>query len=260
MGNLFEYIKSLSKRPAMRLFGLLLLFLIAIFILVAINLRFHGLLSFLWRAPVVDAVVVAVIGISIWAALKIWSLPKADRQKFFKSAEFGAMGTVAILGAVYIAYASFRNQARMSAEASLNSEAMILYQIEMASPELRCLYDNYGHARYQQCLDTIVSTEENWSRAILYVEESWYVLIASKADEIEWGSAYSDSIEFWREDIGKDPTGLFSYYLVATEGENARARMAEAGVEINNLCENYLRVWNTLARRSANPPRQVPCH
>lgn len=259
MTGLSLAVRAWWRRPWAKLVVICLALLTFIAFLAFVNLSLPGVMSQLWRAPVVDSVVLAIIGLSIWAAAKTWSLPPSGRQKFLRSAEFGIIGTIVLLSTVYVAYASFRNQARMASEANLNDEAMILYQFELEHPELRCLYDNYGHQIYQRCLEQIVSNPDNWSRAIFYIEEAWYVVTVSKDDEREWGSSYSDSIEFWRQDIGKDPTGLFSYYLVATEGTDARARMVAAGVRIEDLCGNYARVWNALARHSAQPPRRQPC-
>ena len=216
----------------------------------------------IWYARFVDVVVVGTLLLAAAVGLQI-ARPDKKATDFAKSPEFAITTSLVLLGTLFVTYASFRNQTRLAAEVGLNVEAMEVYQLELAHPELRCLYDNYGHANYEACLTRIVADPAIWSRAIFYVEEAWFILDIARVDERQWGSTYSDSIEFWREDVGKDPTGLFSYYLVATaEGgqfSNAVAAMTSAGVEIQFLCANYLKVWRALQKQGANPRERIRC-
>jgi hypothetical protein len=218
------------------------------------------IVSRIWYARVVDVVVVTAILLTGAVAVQ-FARPDRKVRDFAKSPEFAIVTSFVLLATLFVTYASFRNQTRLAAESGLNEEAMQLYELETSHAELRCLYDNYGHSNPDTCLAHMVSNPDAWSLGIFYVEEAWYVLDIARVDERQWGSTYSDSIEFWRTDVGKDPTGLFSYYLVATEEdfEAARKVMRSAGVEIQQLCRNYRKVWTALRRHSANPVQLVHC-
>lgn len=156
----------------------------------------------------------------------------------------------------YAGYASFRNQGRLSSEAALNDAGYDLFNIEMAKPEIRCIYFNYGHSDPDACLAIIVNDPELWSFAIFYVEESWFQLDNARDEQSEWGSKYAEQIKYWAQDVGRDPAGLFSYYLISSEKtlENAQQTMTNAGVSIEGVCMKYRRVWQALYRRGKHPP------
>lgn len=218
----------------------------------------------LWSVGTLDRVVIFTLGsafllVIFIGILRFWSSPGISVEDIRKGIISGGAVLLLVL-TLYATYGAFRNQARLTAESSLNGDAMQLYQLEIDHRELRCLYYNYGHANPDRCLEHIVSSEERFSLAFLYVEEVWSVLRRAGEDEREWGSTYSRSIDFWRDDVSLDPTGLFAYYAVATEGpERAAAFMGSAEVRIADLCANYRKVRAALARHSAAPLEPDRC-
>lgn len=166
-----------------------------------------------------------------------------------------AGGAAVIVLTFYAGYASFRNQGRLSSEAALNDNGYTLYQIEMDHEELRCLYFNYAHQRPKQCLDRIVSSDKNWSLALFYVEEAWFQLSQAQKERKEWGATYAEQIQYWAQDVSRDPTGLFSYYLISSEKslEDAQSTMSSSDVSIKDLCGRYILVWTALGRYGAQP-------
>lgn len=249
-----------ERRPGTSLYRMLAIAGIVTLPFCLTNLLRPDLVNWIWYARFVDIVVIFVIVLAATLAVQIARSNRSERD-FTKSLEFAVATSMVLLGTLFVTYASFRNQTRLTAEIGLNDEAMQLYGLETAHPELRCLYENYGHYNPERCLANIVSNADTWSLGIFYVEEAWFVLEIARVDERQWGSTYSDSVEFWRDDVEKDPTGLFSYYLVASEegfGEAQKA-MRKAGVEIKQLCKNYRKVWVHLRRASANPGLLVPC-
>jgi hypothetical protein len=215
-----------------------------------------GNASPVWSVHSLDtSVMCLLVGLAtiaiVWPGLR---LVYPHRASAFQRSLRLLVGITGII-ALYVAYASFRNQSRLTAETDLNSEAMQLYGLEMENKELRCLYFNYGHSDPPACLTSITTSSENWSRAILYVEEVWFVLQKAKEDQIQWGSTYASSIKFWADDVSKDPTGLFSYYLISTTESRAEAaqEMALAGVSIPDLCAGFGSVLWALRSREAAP-------
>ena len=101
----------------------------------------------------------------------------------------------------------------------------------------------------------MIESEGNWSLAIFYVEESWFILTRALEERLNWGSNYAESIEYWAEDVGRDPTGLFSYYLVSSERtmKDAEEAMVKAGVSIPDLCGNFRKVWLALLQKGKHP-------
>lgn len=150
-------------------------------------------------------------------------------------------GVIAVIAGVFTTYATMRNQLRITAETLLSDEGMHLYGYEMTRPELRCLYDNYATEDWTACLDRLAKDQGLWSLAIFYVEEAWFMIDKSIDDRESWGSIYADDLRYWAEDIAKDRTGIFTYYLVASSDSvcEARNRMIKAEICVPNLCEKY---------------------
>jgi hypothetical protein len=120
----------------------------------------------------------------------------------------------------------------------------MLFEMEMADPNLRCLY---------------TSKEADWSAASFYIEGVFWLLKKSEDDRKAWGSIYSDDIDYWREYVNEDPTGLFGYLVSFHGAEGAQKAMAQAGVNIPNLCGRYRRVRRFLEQARANTRPEVPC-
>jgi hypothetical protein len=213
----------------------------------------------IWAANTIDSVVLLIFTL-VAAATLLWIvfyLVKPDSGLLHGlRREFAAwVATAVLVLTLFVGYASFRNQSRLSAEAALEEAGYDLYGIEMNEPKLRCLYFNYGHHDPNPCLERIVSDPDLWSLAIFYVEESWFQLEQANKERKEWGATYAEQIKYWAEDVGRDPTGLFAYYLLSSEDsmDDVFATMEAAGVQIENPCENYRRVWDALARRGKHP-------
>jgi hypothetical protein len=221
----------------------------------------------LWSADNIDFVVavtlsavIAILMMAIIVSLISRRLLKLDVVRD----HLVPLGGVALLVVtLYVAYATFRNQTRLVAEADLNVEAMALYDIEMNRPELRCLYYNYRIEDATSCLEHIISNPMTWSLSIFYVEESWFILTKASRDREEWGSTYAASIRYWADDVALDPTGMFSYYLVSSEDSLQDAseilRVSQVRMTPRQLCLNYDRVWQALARRRLQPARVRWC-
>jgi hypothetical protein len=215
--------------------------------------------DWLWSVTTVDqAVLMGVLGMLILVGLGsalelIWPLLPSVRRLRKNTIALGS--ALVVLLSLYVAYASFRNQSRLTAEIALNDEGSALFEIEMAHPEIRCLYFNYGYERANPCLNRLAASEEDWSFAIFYVEEGWFILTRAYDDRIQWGSNYAASIEYWAQDVSRDPSGLFSYYLISTSESlsDARETMRQAGVSIADPCQKYRHVWGFLEQRSVQP-------
>jgi hypothetical protein len=172
---------------------------------------------------------------------------------------------IIVVSTLFVTYGIFRNQAKLAANASLNDEVMQLYSIEMETDEVRCIYHNYGHDDPARCLSRLTSSGSNWSKAMFYVEETWYALERGEREFGEWGSDYSRSLEFWADDLERDPTGIFAYYMVANSEAPAEAisGMRTSGVYPDeadpgawrHLCDRYISVWRNLG---ANRPLEYP--
>lgn len=241
------------------------LYALAAALLVAAAFFMFAPIEFAWSVRLLDSVVItaalaALLTLSALAVMLASRGRPLARKIEPVLGRFDPMtivtGVAAVL-ALFAAYGSFRNQTRLVSEGQLNSEAMILYQLEMQRPGLRCLYDNYGFPEYDACLARITANDENWSLAIFYVEEAWFVLLQSYEDRQNWGSTYVELIDFWRDDVGKDPTGLFTYYQVAGTKRHlsnearlveAQQEMDRAGVFIarNEICKRYQKVRQAL--------------
>lgn len=142
---------------------------------------------------------------------------------------------------------------------------MQLYSIEMETDEIRCIYHNYGNDDPDGCLTELTDNPRYWSKAIFYVEEAWYALRRGEEEFNEWGSNYSRSLAFWSDDLERDPTGIFSYYIIGNSETPSEAvsEMWASGVYPNetetaswqHLCNRYAHVWQKLGSRR---PTQYP--
>ncbi|MGQ0444703.1 MAG: hypothetical protein ACT4O2_06145 [Beijerinckiaceae bacterium] len=214
----------------------------------------------LWAADKLDLVVtVALSAIILLGALMLLSVvlfPHSDRLKELRRDSIKWVGAVIVLLTLYAGYATFRNQGRLASEAALSAGGYHLYNLEMSHPEIRCLYFNYAHHDPRGCLERIISDPERWSFALFYVEEAWFQLEQAQTERIEWGSTYAQMIKYWAQDVSRDPTGLFAYYLVSSERslDAAAETMRRSDVRIPAICANYRVVWRALYRRRAQPP------
>jgi hypothetical protein len=213
----------------------------------------------IWAANTIDSVVLLIFTLVAAAAL-LWIVlyllkPGSRPLHGLRRGFAGWVATAVLVLTLFVAYAAFRNQSRLSAEAALEQAGYDLYGIEMNEPKLRCLYFNYGHHDPNLCLERIVTDPDLWSLAIFYVEESWFQLEQANKERKEWGATYAEQIKYWAEDVSRDPTGLFAYYLLSSEDsmDDALATMEAASVEIENPCDNYRRVWEALARKGKHP-------
>lgn len=247
-------------------------------LLIASALYVLAPIEFVWSVRLLDSVVItaalfALLTISALAVMLAFARRSIARKIESVIGRFDTLtivtGVAAVL-ALFAAYGSFRNQTRLASEGQLGAEAMILYQLEMEHPELRCLYDNYGYSDYDACLARVTSADANWSLAIFYVEEGWFVLTQSYQDRKNWGSTYADLIDYWRDDVAKDPTGVFTYYQVASTDRDlpngdrlaaAEQEMDEAGVVIGReeICTRYQRVRQALELANAQSGDRNVC-
>ena len=213
-----------------------------------------------WSPRIIDAVVltVALLGISV----AVWGYKWANNQVSRRKRLIDSATIFVLVLSVVAAYAAFRNQSRLLADQILSDEGQIISDYEMeAGDDLRCIYDNFAYNDVDACLRQITSRKETWSRLVFYVEAIWWILEKSRADERSWGSNYSVDIDYWREYIEDDHTGMFSYYIVAFhEGEQqAVEAMERAGVTIPDFVAKYCRVYSALALHGARPPRTLEC-
>jgi hypothetical protein len=191
----------------------------AIFTLLAI---FPPLRDRTWSAAVIGFFVVAILVAAIWFSVASRHPVGSEEVRSWRLTSEGVTAVAAAL-AIFVAYASFRNQSRLAAEANLNAEGHALFEIEMSDRKgLRRLYSNYAHDDPDKCLLETVRNADQWSAALFYVEEALWLLEKAEDDRIAWGSAYSADIAYWREYINDDPTGMFSYYLVANRGGSSK--------------------------------------
>lgn len=222
-----------------------------------------------WSVGAIDRIVKALLAILLCvfvllaAAYTIY--PQSQTSRRFRRSVVSLGSAAFVIMGLYVGYASFRNQTQISAEASVNEEGMNLYALEVEREELRCLYFNYRAADPVACLDRLIANEGLWSLAIFYVEEGWFLLGKSQRDRLIWGSQYGDSIDYWAADVARDPTGLFTYYAVASEaGEpnpvaSARRMMDQAHVCVPDICAKFNFVRGALERAKVDPGGHNPC-
>ena len=232
--------------------------LVLLLVLVALP-EFRGQI---WSIAFVDIlVIVTVVGAIVLALLgERPSSPVAEDRPRRLIAPERLMAIVTAV-AIFVTYASFRNQARLAAETFLNTEGQMLFEMEMANPNLRCLYTNFAHDDPNACLQRFVSDPKEWSAGSFYVEGVIWLLERSRNDQAAWGSIYSEDVDYWREYVNEDPTGLFSYYLVSfnQSPQGAREAMGRAGLDIPDFCRKYRSVHTALERAGAKPAAAVRC-
>jgi len=219
--------------------------------------------GWLWNITTIDlafdvlvTVVVAIFLIFLLqlAASKNAWLRKTALAKALSKPKLTSTQVVAVfltvLG-IYIAYGSLRNQMRMSAEAARNSDAYLLLEWEKDKPYIRCLYTWYSDiVSGEACLQEIVGDSQKFTETLLYVEEVFWILQASKRDAELYKSPYSSDIQFWRDDIEEDPTGIFSFHLINRYPvSRVTAEATDAGICIPDLCSGYERVRLALRGR-----------
>lgn len=213
-----------------------------------------------WSVQAIDLVVfgvIVVVPLLLATRLIVSNLIRGERLRLLLSENL----VITLIGllAVYVAYASLRNQTRQAAEIALNADSSELFAYEMEDgANLRCLYDNFGWDAPEACRAAFTADPKSWSKALYYVEESLFILRKAQRDRAQWGSSYGEEIGYWQEDVSRDPTGLFSYYLVAGADSlaEAKADMREAGVCMPNLCDGYRLVAAALGehRDRKRPP------
>jgi hypothetical protein len=234
----------------------------SVFVL-AVLLAFPVVRGWIWSVTFVDILVlITFVGAVLLASLgKRDAGPSAglDRARPYVAPE-GLTAIVAAI-AIFVTYASFRNQTRLAAETGLNTEGQMLFEMEMDNPNLRCLYTNFAHDDAQACLRRFVNDPNEWSAGIFYIEGVFWLLEKAEEDRKAWGSVYSKDIDYWRQYVNEDPTGLFSFYLVSFHGsyDGARQGMKRAAVEILDLCRKYRSVRLALEQARANSARPIPC-
>lgn len=218
----------------------------------------------LWNVGTLDRVVF-LFPMVVAVVILVGIFYRKGRRRPVKTSEFwepivAALTILLLFVGIYAGYASFRNQTRLAAETALNDGADNLFAVEIANPQLRCLYRTYGHDNPDRCLAALATDPVLWSLAIFYVEESWFTLEKASEDRRNWGSQYAADIAYWGEDVADDPTGLFSYYLLNQHGvADAGVEMTRAGICIPDLCAGYAKVRAALAKARGLPPGPDLC-
>ncbi|MET0294763.1 MAG: hypothetical protein ABW042_07055 [Phenylobacterium sp.] len=214
-----------------------------------------------WSVQAIDLVVfgvMVIVPLGLLAWVLVTHVGRGQRIAFVVT-ESMVITFVGLL-AVYVAYASLRTQTRQAAEIALDSDADDLFAYEMAEAPIRCLYDNYGWDAPDACRARIAGDPQTWTKTLYYVEETLFILKKARRDRLQWGSGYGREIAYWQADVSKDPTGLFSYFLVngADDLAEAKAEMREAGLCMPNLCNGYRQVVAALGEHRDHK-RPVAC-
>lgn len=212
----------------------------------------------LWSVKTLDLVVriglmiLGILGIG-WLASTLPFLDRQVRRQLRPAMRIGAALLVVLT--FFAGYSSFRNQGRLSSEAALGAGGYHLYNIEMGKEEIRCVYFNYGYHDASECRESLVKDMHAWTFAIYYVEEAWFQLAQAKREQDEWGATYAEQVKYWAQDVSRDPTGIFSYYLVSSEPSRRKVRetMADSGVSIADPCLGFQFIWSALERRKKLP-------
>ncbi|HEX6859585.1 MAG TPA: hypothetical protein VF138_05220 [Caulobacteraceae bacterium] len=229
--------------------------------------------SWLWSVWLIDWLMIGLLISFVGLCLYLWRVEVTpvrwrrgdaralELRKIRRDRAIGLYGVFVVIVGAFVAYSAFRNQLKLSAEVELNQEGSGLLDYEMADENIRCLYDNYGHYDSDHCLRVNASSSDHWSKAIFYVEETWFQLEKATRERAKWGSDYAEEVKYWAEDLGRDPTGLFSYYLVSSAPSvaDAREEMRLAGVCIPDLCERYSYVLQALPQGSRDGQRALAC-
>ena len=236
---------------------------LSLFLLILLSM-FPEARAWIWSVTVVDIIVIVIVA----GTLALVFLGKRHHSVNTGHSlpppplirPEGLTALVAAL-AIFVTYASFRNQSRLAAEIGLNSEGQMLFELEMSNPNLRCLYTNFAHDNAQVCLESLVSDPDEWSASTFYIEGMFWLLEKAEDDRKAWGSAYSKEIDYWREYVNEDPTGLFSFYLISFNRglDGAQKHMRRANVRIEGLCRRYRLVHAALEVAGANPEPSIQC-
>lgn len=175
-------------------------------------------MNLFWNPGTVD-VVAAISLISAAVALMVSAFRRVYRQggpSDTKSASeyWGRFGSAALaIIAIYLTYAVFRNQAKQAEEAALNQRAATILLMESSDQNIRCLYEWRGFDAPENCLQKNLDKDQ-WSKTQLYIEETINFFWEARVDGQHYGANNFHGMTEWADDISKDPTGLFSYYLV----------------------------------------------
>lgn len=243
-----------SKKTAV-VFLILLVWLIALSI---INAFIPEIFNIIWSVRLLDISAAFALSVGIFViAIRFWKHLISPKSTW-KIDDVTAF--VAVI-ALFVTYASFRNQGRLASEAMLSAEGQQSTEFEMNKPVLRCLYSNFGHDNDNCANKYIFKDANNWRQAIFYVESVFWQLEKAEKDKKEWGSVYSQDIKYWRSYVNEDTTGIFSYYLVNTNKTCAEAKsaMSRSVLDIKGFYQKYQRVWQSLKQARANPPAFITC-
>jgi len=213
----------------------------------------------LWSVRTLDFVVRAgLVALAVLSIILVFSsiplISMANRRRYRQHAlRFG--GALLLLLTFFAGYSSFRNQGRLLSEASLSESGSQLYSLEMSNPGIRCVYSNYGFEDTGGCLTSFAKDEKSWSFVIFYVEESWFQLSQAKEEQDEWGSTYAEQVKYWAQDVERDPTGIFSFYLISSEASliDAEQTMRDSNLWIAEPCAKFHVVWEALEKRRRLP-------
>lgn len=208
--------------------------------------------DWVWHNNTVDGVAVGSLIIAaaggliylVVALVRRWVFKRKLPQNLIAKLAAG----LAVLVGVYLTYATFRNEARQTAENGLTEIAYKLLEIEMADPSIRCLYRWGAFDEPSQCLQSNIDPAQ-WSKTQLYVENVFDFFDSAGWDGREWGADNVEGITKWADEVAADRTGLFSFYLVATYRSEARAVAEGFGVRVASLCANYRKVSDALTAR-----------
>lgn len=199
-----------------------------------------------------------------------WRVLRRKRRGFFQL----MLGIAGVLG-TFIAYGSLRNQMLQNAETASNETAGDFVDWERGNPMLRCLYTwDSNFLNHDLCRRSILSDPDQLSEVTLYIEEVLFFLEQSKRYQRVYGSPYNADIDFWRNDIREDPTGLFSFTFYNIYRDELPEAIERTGLNIPNLRERHAMVESELrmtaqaraarqserqgARRILNPPTPPP--
>lgn len=163
--------------------------------------------------------------------------------------------------ALLLTYWSVRIQSRLAADIALNASGEIFVEHEMKNENFRCIYEWHAFSDKNKCINAMLGSGKLYSEEMLYIEEVFFILKKAKSERKIWGAGYAREIKYWAADVSADPTGIFSYQLVAENPESFDQEMKEAGVSIDRarLCRNYREIWTVLAKKGANPDPLVKC-
>ena len=196
------------------------LFAVCLLGLAAFALMFEGSQAFM-RAPTTffAAIVIAFLAcIGAAAAILLFRVGSPERPGAVAAALIGFAFTS------FVAWRTIEDASREEAESRIAQEGYTLLGYEMEYPHLRCLYDFYHGTEASACLQQVYGTGDKgkWTQTLLYIEEVIWIFDESRQVEERYGAVYSDDIDYWREDVVDDVSGLFSYYIVEEAAQEHR--------------------------------------